>query len=260
VAISLGNGRVVEAANPRSGVRESNAGDRFEFAAIIPGISDGTATPIANPVTTPLSELVPATTPVAQPLVELGGPDTDLDGLSDALERRQGLDPQRADTDGDNLSDGQEMVTFRTDGRKADSDGDGLNDAFELAQGLDPRSPDSDADGHLDGALTPLQQVDSDRDGLDDALEGVLGFNVQAADSDKDGFSDALEFRSGANAMNLQDNPLLHEPGATNTLAPANSLGTNPLGATTLGAPGATGAIGIAQVPGSQVPDATDLP
>lgn len=259
VAISLGDGKVVEAANPRSGVRESNAGERFEFAAIIPGISDGTATPIANPVTTPLSQLVPAASfaPVAPPLPEpvpLGGPDSDNDGLSDALERRQGLDPLRADTDGDNLSDAQEMVTFRTDARKADTDGDGLNDAFELAQGLDPRSPDSDADGHLDGALTPIQQVDTDRDGLDDALEQVLGFNAQQADSDQDGFSDALEYRAGSNAMNLQDNPLLRAPSET---------GTNPLGGSVLNTatvPGSSGAIGVAQVPGaSQLSDAPDL-
>jgi cell wall-associated NlpC family hydrolase len=261
VAISLGNGKVVEAANPRAGVRESNAGNRFEFAAVIPGISDGTATPIANPVTAPLSQLM-TTTPLSPqqpaPVVDLGGPDTDNDGLSDALERRMGLDPLRADTDGDNLSDAQEMVTFGTDGRKADTDGDGLNDAFELAQGLDPRSPDSDADGHLDGALTPLQQPDSDRDGLDDSLEKVLGFNPQLADSDADGFSDALEYHAGSNAMDIHDNPLLHEPaGATNSLGQAqNAFGGGPLTTNPLGT---TGAIGIAQVPGSHLPDATDL-
>jgi len=246
VAISLGNGKVVEAANPRVGVRESNAGNRFEFAAIIPGISDGTATPIANPVTAPLSSLIPQTaipTPVAAPLPApvpaLGGPDTDRDGLSDALERRYGLDPLRADTDGDNLSDAQEMVTLGTDGRKADTDGDGLNDAFELAQGLDPRSPDSDADGHMDGALTPLQQTDSDRDGLDDSLEKVLGFNAQLSDSDADGFSDALEYHSGSNALDAQDNPLLHGPG---------SAGHGPLGSSA-----------TSQIPGGQLTDVNDL-
>jgi cell wall-associated NlpC family hydrolase len=249
VAISLGNGKVVEAANPRVGVRESNAGDRFEFAAIIPGISDGTATPIANPVTTPLSELVPATTPVAQPQPDLGGPDTDRDGLSDALERRFGLDPLRADTDGDNLTDAQEMVTYRTDGRKADTDGDGLNDAFELAQGLDPRSPDSDADGHMDGVLTPLQQVDTDRDGLDDSLEQVLGFNAQLADSDSDGFSDAIEYHAGSNPLDAQDNPLLHQPVARGTAQVPGLTTTPPLGTSITD-----------QLPGGQLTDATDLP
>src|SRR4029450_6370758 len=49
VAISLGDGKVVEAANRRAGVRETDAGDRFEYAAVLPGISDGTATPLAVP-------------------------------------------------------------------------------------------------------------------------------------------------------------------------------------------------------------------
>jgi hypothetical protein len=146
------------------------------------------------------------------PPPDLGGPDSDHDGLSDALERRLGLDPLRADTDGDGLSDADELIKYGTDARKADTDGDGLNDAFELAQGLDPRSPDSDHDGHLDGSLTPLTQVDSDGDGLDDNLEKVLGTNPLLADSDNDGFSDALEYHDGSNPLDANDNPLLHHP------------------------------------------------
>ena len=233
VAISLGNGKVVEAANPRAGVREANAGDRFDFAAVIPGISDGTATPIANPVTDPLSTLVTPATPdpvLPQSDPALGGTDTDHDGLSDALERRYGLDPLRADTDGDGLSDADELAIYHTDARKADTDGDGLNDAFELAQGLDPRSPDSDKDGHLDGDLTPLQQVDTDHDGLDDALEKVLGLNPLLADSDNDGFSDALEYHAGSNPLDPHDTPLLH-PAATSAQHP---LGQSPLSSGTL--------------------------
>ncbi|MEU4237156.1 transglycosylase SLT domain-containing protein [Actinoplanes sp. NPDC026619] len=246
VAISLGDGKVVEAANPRVGVRESNAGNRFEFAAIIPGISDGTGTPIANPVTDPLSTLMATQTaaPITPEPVALGGADTDRDGLSDLLERRYGLDPLRADTDGDNLTDAQEMVTYHTDGRKADTDGDGLNDAFELAQGLDPRSPDSDADGHMDGALTPLAQADSDSDGLDDSLEKVLGFNTQLSDSDSDGFSDALEYHNGSNPLDAHDNPLLHGQFAQQQDQQLGQLGTN----------------GSTQIPGGQLADVTDLP
>jgi cell wall-associated NlpC family hydrolase len=282
VAISLGNGKVVEAANPRAGVRESNAGNRFEFAAIIPGISDGTATPIANPVMQPLSTLLPQSTlpttvpfQPAPPPPQLGGPDSDRDGLSDALERRYGMDPLRADTDGDNLTDAQELITYGTDARKADSDGDSLNDAFELAQGLDPRSPDSDNDGHMDGSLTPISQTDTDADGLDDNLERVLGLNAQVADSDSDGFSDALEYHSGSNALDPNDNPLLHQPGALgqqqNPLG-QNPLGQNPLGQNPLGQPvnslgQPAGTFGqqpgvssaLDQLPGGQLTDVTDL-
>ena len=285
VAISLGDGRVVEAANPRAGVREANAGNRFEFAAIIPGISDGSATPIANPVMQPLSTLVPQTSladtlPVQPaPPPDLGGPDSDRDGLSDALERRLGLDPLRADTDGDNLSDAQEMITYGTDARKADTDGDGLNDAFELAQGLDPRSPDSDHDGHMDGSLTPLTQVDSDGDGLDDNLEQVLGFNPQLSDSDSDGFSDALEYHNGSNPLDPNDTPLLHQPagaaggaqqplgqqqpfGTQQTFGTQQSFGTQqPFGAQQP-YPATEDPLGTHpadQIPGGQLTDLTDL-
>jgi cell wall-associated NlpC family hydrolase len=285
VAISLGDGRVVEAANPRAGVREANAGNRFEFAASIPGISDGTATPIANPVMQPLSTLMPQTSPAEMlpvqpaPPPDLGGPDSDHDGLSDALERRLGLDPLRADTDGDGLSDADELIKYGTDGRKADSDGDGLNDAFELAQGLDPRSPDSDHDGHLDGSLTPLTQVDSDGDGLDDNLEKVLGSNPLQADSDNDGFSDALEYHDGSNPLDANDNPLLHHPagaanGAQQQIFGQQMLGTQQqmYGGTLYGTPqpatpepfGAQpedplGTHPADQIPGGQLTDLTDL-
>jgi cell wall-associated NlpC family hydrolase len=209
VAISLGDGKVVEAANRRAGVREANAGDRFEYAAMLPGISDGTATPIAQPGPALPDPALPEPPLVTVPPPELGGPDTDHDGLSDALERRLGLDPLRADTDGDNLTDAQELIAHGTDARKADTDGDQLNDAFELAQGLDPRSPDTDADGHLDGSLAPLQ-TDADADGLDDALERVIGANAKLSDSDADGFSDSLEYHSGSDPLDAADNPMMH--------------------------------------------------
>ena len=253
VAISLGDGRIVEAANSRVGVRESTAGNRFEYAAMLPGISDGTGTPLAEPIAPgmPLPGLTAMQPLAPEPLPALGGPDSDHDGLSDALERRYGMDPLRADTDGDNLTDAQELITYHTDARKADTDGDQLNDAFELAQGLDPTSPDTDADGHMDGSFGPLQ-VDTDADGLDDALERVLGYNVALADSDSDGFSDALEYHSGSNALDAFDNPLLHGNGP-------QLPGSTPLpGSATL--PGATALPGAGQsIAAGQLGDVPDL-
>lgn len=213
VAISLGDGKVVEAANRKAGVRESTAGDRFEYAAVLPGISDGTGTPLAQPEAVPAAAPVLSETALVPDPPQLGGPDTDRDGLSDALERRLGLDPQRADTDGDNISDAQELIVHKTDARKADTDGDQLNDAFELAQGLNPLSPDTDQDGHMDGSLAPLQ-TDTDADGMDDQLEQAMGLNARLSDSDLDGFSDGLEYRMGANPLDAADNPMLHPQGA----------------------------------------------
>ena len=220
VAISLGDGKTVEARNPRKDVGEFEAGERFKFAALVPGISDGKANPVEREPEKPPPPPEPEVEPVAAPAVlpELGGADTDQDALTDALERRLGLDPLRADTDGDNLSDSYELVTAKTDPRRADSDGDRLNDAFELARGLDPTAPDSDADGHLDGSFA-IEQLDSDKDGLDDSLETVLGLDARLTDSDRDGFTDALEYRSHTDPLDGQMTPLstVGPPGGPST-------------------------------------------
>jgi cell wall-associated NlpC family hydrolase len=201
VAISLGDGRTVEARNSRDDVGSFDAGDRFQYAALIPGISDGDSA-LAAPVAPE-----PPATPEPQPL--LGGPDTDDDGLTDPYEQALGLDPGRADTDGDNLPDGYEQVVSRTDARSDDTDRDGLKDAFEIPRGLDPTSPDTDRDGHLDGSFA-ADRVDSDGDGLDDPLELVYGLDLTAADSDADGVGDRLELLGGHNPMDATDVPRQH--------------------------------------------------
>lgn len=202
VAISLGDGKTVEARNSKDDVGEFTAGNRFRYAALVPGISDGTATPVPEPAVA-----VAPPVPDEPAPVPLGGPDTDRDGLTDAMERRLGLDPLRGDTDGDNLSDSYELVTSRTDAHRADTDGDRLNDAFELARGLDPRSPDTDGDGHLDGTFG-TEEADSDADGLDDILEQARGLNPHAADTDADGFGDALELQAHSDPADARSTPL----------------------------------------------------
>jgi cell wall-associated NlpC family hydrolase len=184
VAISTGDGRTIEAMNSRRGVVEADAGGRFTYAALIPGISDGGAAPVS-----------------------VGGADTDRDGLTDANERQLGLDPQRADTDGDTLADGAELVTDHTDPHYADTDRDHLSDAFELAHGLDPTSADADADGHLDGSFATTQ-IDTDQDGLDDDLEQALELDPRLADTDADGFTDALEVQAHSDPLDAHSTPL----------------------------------------------------
>jgi hypothetical protein len=71
--------------------------------------------------------------------------DADRDGLDDAWELRNGLDPTRndrgLDLDGDGLSNLREYL-LGTRANSADSDGDGLNDAAELTYGTDPSVAD----------------------------------------------------------------------------------------------------------------------
>lgn len=70
--------------------------------------------------------------------------DPDGDGVNNLVEYTYGSDPNRADTDGDGLSDFQEINVLGTDPVSTDSDLDGLDDDFELnVYTTDPRKADS---------------------------------------------------------------------------------------------------------------------
>jgi hypothetical protein len=66
--------------------------------------------------------------------------DDDNDGLSDERERELGTDPLVTDTDGDGLSDADEVNVHATDPTVADTDGDGFTDFDEVASGTSPTS------------------------------------------------------------------------------------------------------------------------
>ena len=70
--------------------------------------------------------------------------DPDADGLRNIEEIDLKTESQKADTDGDTLSDGDEVKTYHTDPLSDDTDEDGLNDNVELALGLDPTNPVTD--------------------------------------------------------------------------------------------------------------------
>ena len=64
--------------------------------------------------------------------------DKDLDGLTDAEEKKYGTDPAKADTDGDGILDKDEIAIYRSNPLKADTDGDGVKDGAEVRRGLNP--------------------------------------------------------------------------------------------------------------------------
>lgn len=64
--------------------------------------------------------------------------DQDEDGLSDEKEQELGTDPSKPDTDGDGLSDRDEVEDLKTDPLRTDSDGDRVNDGEEVEQKRDP--------------------------------------------------------------------------------------------------------------------------
>jgi cell wall-associated NlpC family hydrolase len=216
VAISMGDGTTIEARGTRYGVGSWEAGDRFDFAAVIPELSQATAMPATTAA-------APGTALGMASLAHLGpSPDSDVDGLPDTYEMSIGTDPHQPDTDRDSLSDGFESF-HGTSPLAVDTDSDGLSDGFETQAGTNPLSPDTDGDGMIDGFDVPAAPgaapglggstalfagsgqagaaVDSDDDGLSDAWEPSLGTNPLHADSDADGAGDADEVADGTDPL-----------------------------------------------------------
>ena len=155
------------------------------------------------------------------PLVSAGGDgagaDPDGDGLTNLQEQQRGTDPRNPDTDGDGLSDGQEVNARGTSPTNPDTDGDGLKDGEEVGRGTNPLSTDSDGDGLPDGwevaqGLDPLDASgengasgDADGDGLCNADERALGTDPRASDTDGDGVSDIQEICNGSDPADAAD-------------------------------------------------------
>ena len=110
-------------------------------------------------------------------------PDTDADGLPDAMEDRLGwVDPNDP---------------TRSAALVPDFDSDFYNDKLEhilRPLGLDPVVPNV-----LPDCDDPA--VDTDRDGLRDCEEKLLGTDRTLFDTDADGFPDQVEFRAGTNPL-----------------------------------------------------------
>lgn len=67
--------------------------------------------------------------------------DRDSDGLTDEEERKLGTKDTLADTDGDALSDWDEVKVYKTNPLKPDTDGDGKADGAEVKKGYNPNGP-----------------------------------------------------------------------------------------------------------------------
>ena len=136
--------------------------------------------------------------------------DTDRDGLSDGLEHQLGTNPKDEDSDGDGLTDWQEVtgmpVTIGTEKvvvwsnpLSEDSDGDGLSDFKEIS------GHKMTINGEEETVTTNPSSTDTDADGLsdDEELRGtqitvneqdmIVKSNPAVRDTDGDTISDGLE-------------------------------------------------------------------
>ena len=127
--------------------------------------------------------------------------DSDGDGLTDFDELNiYGTDPNNPDTDGDGLKDGEEVKRYKTDPLNPDTDGDGLTDGDEVkVYKTDPLNPDTDGDGLKDGEEVKVYKTDplnadTDGDGLTDGEE-VKTYKTDPLnpDTDFDMVSDGAE-------------------------------------------------------------------
>jgi hypothetical protein len=65
--------------------------------------------------------------------------DSDQDGLSDQRELELGTDPRMKDSDGDGLSDGDEVLVYGTNPIDRDTDKDSFIDGEEIKNSYNPR-------------------------------------------------------------------------------------------------------------------------
>ncbi|CAM3926278.1 VWA domain-containing protein [Corallococcus sp. ZKHCc1 1396] len=102
-------------------------------------------------------------------------PDTDFDGIPDAVEDATGTDKTKSDTDGDGVADGVEdenkngrVDSGETDPRLTDTDCDGLQDGAGRNNFL---GEDPNSNGKVDPGETDPTNPDTDGDGLSDGVE-----------------------------------------------------------------------------------------
>ncbi|MGD9419096.1 MAG: hypothetical protein Q7R22_009145 [Verrucomicrobiota bacterium JB025] len=189
-----------------------------------------------------------------------GFPVEDGDGLTNAQEQTAGTDPNVADTDGDNLSDGDEVNTHFTNPTLADTDSDHIDDDKELAGqdqsgastgfgATDPLLADSDTDGVCDGdevAFAPPSDPntpdDTDGDLIPNATEDAnVNCVVDAGetdplnpDSDGDNLTDGAEDANQNGVVDTgETNPLLADSDGDNIDDDKELAGQNQSGAAT---------------------------
>lgn len=138
--------------------------------------------------------------------------DYDNDSLTYSQEILFGTNPDSQDTDGDKLSDGDEVNVHGTNPLLKDTDNDSINDREEIEAGLsDPLNPDTDGEGVPDGFeiywyKTDPRVRDTDGDELND-YEEIMIYQTDPLrrDTDNGGVIDGVEVENNTNPLELTD-------------------------------------------------------
>ncbi len=172
------------------------SGDMGPAVDVRPGLDVPPLDVPARNDTGPSADTAPA--PDTPPAVDTGPPrcgpgiDSDRDGINNDEECRLGTDPFNPDSDGDGISDGDELrypricvATNRMAQRRPPTACTSITQcrAGEMCQGLNPRAADTDGDGINDG------DEDPNGDGMIDAPRGET--DPRLWDTDGDGRNDA---------------------------------------------------------------------
>ncbi|NUM48900.1 MAG: hypothetical protein HUU38_29695 [Anaerolineales bacterium] len=118
--------------------------------------------------------------------------DPDADGLPNHLEHEHETNPQKADSDKDGLTDGEEVNKYKTNPNEEDTDGDTLPDKWEVTYEFNPNVPDD-------------PEADPDADGLTNLQESKEGTDPKKEDTDNDCTKDLDEINQGTNPKKWED-------------------------------------------------------
>ena len=172
----VGKGSEVYAYNfPSQGIGAGIGSPAVGAAAGFAGLGAGIGQAVMEGEAVPALGGIGTYTPAAPSQPE--GPDSDNDGISDAMES-----------------------SFRTNPQSSDSDKDGVSDADEIKGMSNPRDPTSKPG-------TPAPGADNDQDGVPASLEALYGLDPSNSDSDGDGFSDGEEISAMTSPTNPASNP-----------------------------------------------------
>lgn len=172
----------------------TKSGAPFTISYAVPVITENTQYVIKAEGVTSTGQIIFA--PTIHVIGLLPDGDEDGDGLINTQEIAVGSDPFIVDTDGDGLTDFEEVMSYHTDPTKPDTDGDGLTDYDEVRiYHTEPLKKDTDGDRltdyeevniHHTDPLTP----DTDGDGLLDGWEVKYGLDPLLSDTGGTGVPD----------------------------------------------------------------------